>query len=920
MTLAMPTELTATAPPTPSLDAAFAVLHQQHGGDQAALRAALLVRARVFLTDGRAAAREKLNADRDGRACAIALSALHDDVIGALFRLATRHLYHAGNPTEAQHMAVVATGGYGRGLMAPASDIDLLFLLPAKQTPWGESVAEFVLYILWDLGLKVGHASRSVDQCLALARADMTIRTSLLDARLIAGSPLLFGDLERKFRADCTPGNARAFVDAKLAERDERHRRTGESRYRVEPNIKDGKGGLRDLHTLHWLVAYVYGRDIGVASDAGLFTAAEYRNFRHCEDFLWTVRCHLHFIAGRPEERLSFDVQPQIAEKLGYHERDGLIPVERFMKHYFMVAREVGELTLAASAALELRQVKTAPMVERLLAPLNWRTRAKLRRTSDFRVENGRLDTVNHDIFKLDPANIIRIFAQAETWGVPLHPDAVRLLRQSRPLIDDKLRNDPEAAQIFLDLLTDAKGAERVLRSMNETGVLGRYIPEFGRIGAMMQFNMYHHYTVDEHSIRAVGLLAKIEQGTLGDDHPLASEIIKQVQSRRALYMAVLLHDAGKRLAGNHSITGAAIARDVCPRLGFEPAETETVAWLIEKHLVMSVFAQSRDLSDAKTISDFAAIVQSPERLRLLLILTVADIRAVGPGVWNGWKGQLLRTLYHETEPVLAGGHSPLAHSQRVEDAKAALRVALAGWKPAEIERVVARLPDAYWLRADVSRQAEHAALLRDSDLTGKQFAYQARTDAFTAVTELTLLAPNVPRLLSMFAGACAATGANIMGASISTTTDDKALDSFLLKRELEAEDELRLAGRIGETIGGLLAGKLQLAEVMARRKPPKPPATAFRIAPEVVINNQMSDRFTVIEVAGLDRPGLLYDVTSAMSDLGLDINSAHIATYGERAVDVFYVTGLEGSQVEDGEREARIRKRLVGVLAAATS
>ena len=900
-----------------SLDTDFAALHQQHGNDQTALRAALLVRAKAFLAAGRAAAAARLDADRNGRGCAATLSALHDEVIGALFLLATSSLFHAGNPTDAQHMAVVATGGYGRGLLAPSSDIDLLFLLPAKQTPWGESVAEFILYILWDLGLKVGHATRSVDQCLSLARADMTIRTSLLDARLIAGSQRDFTELQRRFRSDCTPSNARAFVDAKLAERDERHRRTGESRYRVEPNIKDGKGGLRDLHTLHWLVMYVYGRDIGVASDAGLFTSSEYRNFRHCEDFLWTVRCHLHFIANRPEERLTFDVQPRIAEKLGYLERDGLIPVERFMKHYFMVAREVGELTLAASAALELKQVKTAPVIERLLAPLNWRTRAKLRRTSDFRVENGRLDTVNSDIFRLDPVNIIRIFWQAETWGVPLHPDAVRLLRQARPLIDDKLRGNPDAARIFLELLTDATGTERVLRSMNETGVLGRYIPEFGRISAMMQFNMYHHFTVDEHSIRAVGLLARIEQGTLGDDHPLASNIIKQVRSRRVLYMAVLLHDAGKRLAGDHSLTGAAIARDVCPRFGFEPAETETVAWLIEKHLVMSVFAQSRDISDAKTISDFAAIVQSPERLRLLLILTVADIRAVGPGVWNGWKGQLLRSLYYETEPVLAGGHSPLGQSQRVAEAKSALRAALTDWQPADVDAVITRLPDAYWLRASTARQVENAELLRECDGSGKQFAYHSRTDAFIAVTELTLLAPNVPRLLSMFAGACAATGANILGASISTTADDKALDTFLIKRELDAEDELRLAGRIGETIGGLLAGKLQLAELMSRRKPVKQPATAFRIVPEVVVNNQISERFTVIEVAGLDRPGLLYDLTTALSDLGLDINSAHIATYGERAVDVFYVTGLEGAQVEDDAREQRIRKRLTGVLAA---
>ncbi len=909
-------QLTIPKPEQTSLEAELTALHARLGGTSPDLKAAVLICLKSVLDDGRRAAQLQLDADNNGRRCAAALSALHDHLIGALFRLAAGKVYHAGAPSEAQHMAVIATGGYGRGLLAPKSDVDLLFLLPYKQTPWGESVVEFMLYILWDLGLKVGHATRSVDQCLALGRTDMTIRTSLLDSRLIAGSAALADDLTRRFRAEMGPGTARAFVDAKLAERDERHRRTGESRYRVEPNVKDGKGGLRDLHTLHWLVKYVYGRDVGVAGDAGLFTTSEYRSFRQCEDFLWTVRCHLHFLTNRPEERLTFEVQPPIAEKLGYQKRGGLRAVERFMKRYFMVAREVGELTLAASAALEMKQVKSAPMLERLLSPLNWRTRAKMRRTTDFRVENGRLDTVNDDIFKLDPVNMIRIFRQAEVFGVPLHPDAVRLLRQSRSLIDDKLRVNTDAARIFLDLLTEPKGAERVLRSMSETGVLGRYLPEFGRIVGMMQFNMYHHYTVDEHSIRALGLLSEIELGTLGEDHPLASEIIRQVQSRRVLYLAVLLHDTGKRMQGDHSVTGALIARDVAPRLGFSDAETETVAWLIEQHLTMSNFAQSRDLSDPKTISDFAAIVQSPERLRLLLILTVADIRAVGPGVWNGWKGQLLRTLYRETEPVLAGGHTKRGQRARVSEAQGDLRAALADWPPAEIESVIARLPDAYWLRTDAPHQSEHARLLRDTANAGKRFASQARTDAFTAVTELTVLASNAPRLLSLFAGACAATGANIMGASISTTTDNMALDTFLIKRELDEEDELRLAGRIGETIGKLLDGSLSLDQVMSQRRPPKSRTAAFRLVPEVVINNQMSDRFTVIEVSGLDRPGLLFDLTSALSDLGLDINSAHIATYGERAVDVFYVTDLQGAQVTEDERSERIRKRLAGVFA----
>ena len=891
-------------------------LNEAHLNREADLRKAIIARLKALLAAARREAQAGLLRDKSGRRCAEGLSAFHDALIGTLYRFVVGNLYRAGNPSDAQHMSVVATGGYGRGLLAPRSDIDLLFLLPYKQTPWGESVIELLLYLLWDLGLKVGHAVRTVEQCLVHARSDMTIRTALLDSRLIEGSGELFAELAHRYREDATPTNAKAFVEAKLAERDARHRRTGESRYRVEPNIKDGKGGLRDLHTLHWLVKYTYGREPGVAGEAGLFTPSEYRNYLRCEDFQWTVRCHLHFLANRAEERLTFEVQPELAERLGYTDRGGMRAVERFMKHYFLVAREVGELTLAASAALELKQVKATPVFGRLLAPLTWRTRAKMRRTSDFRIENGRLATANRDVFRLDPTNLIRLFQVAESYGVLLHPEAVRLVRQSRILIDDKLRYNPEANKIFLELLTAPEGAERVLRTMNETGVLGRYLPEFGRIVGMMQFNMYHHYTVDEHSILAVGVLARIEQGTLGDDHPLSTQIIKDVQSRRALYVAVLLHDAGKRMQGDHSVNGARMARTLCPRLGLDKAETETVAWLIENHLVMSGFAQSRDLADPKTIQDFARIVQSPERLRLLLILTVADIRAVGPGVWNGWKGQLLRTLYHETEPVLAGGHSKTAHAERVAEAQAALRKSLADWPPEEVEAIIGRLPEAYWLRTDPARLPDHARLMRRSAETGGSFAWEVRTDAFTAVTELTLLARNEPRLLSLFAGACSASGANIMGAHVTTTRDDFALDTFLLKREHEEEDELRLAGRIAQTIGRLLEGKTTLAEVMSRRKPlGGAKATAFTLEPEVVVNDTVSERYTVIEASGLDRPGLLHDLTSAISDLGLDINSAHIATYGERAVDVFYVTQVGGERVADREAADSIRARLRKVL-----
>ncbi|HMN36833.1 MAG TPA: [protein-PII] uridylyltransferase [Hyphomicrobium sp.] len=886
-------------------------------GDPADARPAVLDRLKEVVGVARQSARLRLEESGNGRACAAALSYFQDELIRLAYDYTVAHVYRATNPSDAERMSVVATGGYGRGLLAPGSDIDLLFLLPYKQTPWGESVAEYMLYILWDLGFKVGHATRTVDQCIKLSIGDMTIRTALLDSRLVHGDGQFDAELEHRFRSEVVAGTARQFIDAKMSERDERLKRSGESRYKVEPNVKDGKGGLRDLHTLHWLSKYIFGQEVGHATvEAGIFTPEEAQTFRRCEDFLWTVRCFLHFMRGRAEEVLSFEYQAPLAEKLGYTAHGGLRAVERFMKHYFLIAKEVGDLSTILCGALEMQQLKTAPGLSRFLKPLGWAGRRELRQKTDFRADNDRLNVADPDVFKRDPVNLIRFFAHAETTGGFLHPNAVRLLRQSLRLIGADLRNDPGANRIFIDLMTSKGNPEATLRRMNEAGVLGRFVPEFGRVVAMMQFNMYHHYTVDEHLLRTVGNLVDVEKGGLNAELPLSTTLIKTIKNRRALFVAAFLHDIGKGRKEDHSIVGARIARKLCPRFGLSAAETDLVAWLIEEHLTMSNVAQSRDISDPKTVQDFAARVQSPERLKLLCLLTVADIRAVGPGVWNGWKGQLLRTLYHETEPLVAGGHTQIQRRERIEEAQAALRSALARWPAKDVERFIGRHYPNYWLKTDTNTQVEHAELLLGADMEGKKLATRVKTDAFTAITELTVFAPNHPRLLALFAGACAAAGANIASAMITTTRDGFALDTFLLNREFQDdEDELRRGKRIGETIDRLLLGQERLAALLRKRRPNERAVEAFTVEPEVLLNNALSERLTVIEVAGRDRPGLLYDLTSTLSDLSLDIASAHITTFGEKAVDVFYVTDLTGKKIESETRQHAIRDRLVKVL-----
>ena len=903
---------------TVRITAAVDALAEKHQGREDAFRTAMAQLLKAELIAARAAAQAILLKDRHGRRCAERLCHVQDEIIRILYSAATRHLYRSPIPSGAERMAVVATGGYGRGLMAPESDIDLLFILPYKQTAWGEQVAEAILYCLWDMGLKVGHATRSVDESIRQARGDMTIRTAILETRFLTGDKPLYEELVERFDKEVVQGTASEFVTAKLAEREERHRRGGQSRYLVEPNVKDGKGALRDLHTLFWIAKYVYRvRDTHELVARGVFDAQEYRSFRRCADFLWSVRCNLHFYCNRAEERLSFDLQREIAIRLGYTSHPGMQDVERFMKHYFLVAKEVGNLTAILCAKLEDQQAKPAPVLSRMMARL--RPTAVKRRvpdSDDFIVDNNRINVAAPDIFKHDPVNLIRIFRLAQKNNLAFHPDAMRDVTRSLGLINAQLRENPEANRLFMEILT-SDNAEIVLRRMNETGVLGHFIRAFGKIVSMMQFNMYHHYTVDEHLIRCIGFLQDIERGGI-EEFALASDLMRKTrpEHRAVIYIATLLHDVAKGRPEDHSIAGAKVARRLCPRLGFSPADTELVAWLIEEHLTMSTVAQSRDLSDRKTIENFAAVVQSVEQMKLLTILTTADIRGVGPGVWNGWKAQLLRSLYYETEPVLTGGFSEVDRGKRLAAAHAEFRMAFAEWPKDELDAYIARHYPAYWLKVELPRKIRHARFVRSSEQAGHKLAINVGFDEVRGVTELTIFAADHPWLLSIIAGACASAGANIVDAQIYTTTDGRALDTISISREYDRdEDEGRRATLIGEMIEDVLEGKLRLPEAMARRTV-RSKAKPFVIEPEVTINNQWSDRYTVIEVSGLDRPGLLYELTTAISKLNLNIASAHVATFGERARDVFYVTDLLGAQINAPTRQAAIKSALTHVMA----
>lgn len=908
-----------------ALRSRLSTLTEKHDGDGSdmKIRTEVLKELKSQVKSARADAQKRLNEDGGGILCAGRLSFIQDELIRVIYDFARNHVYRIKNPSAAERMSIAAVGGYGRGTLAPGSDIDLLFILPYKQTPWGEQVVEYILYMLWDLGFKVGHATRNIDECIRLAKTDMTIRTAILEARFIWGDRPLYDEMEKRFDAEVVNGSSSEFIAAKLLERDERHQRQGTSRYLVEPNIKEGKGGLRDLNTLFWIAKYHYRveRQAELVKK-GVLTRSEYARFKKSEDFLWAVRCHLHFLTGRPEERLSFDVQREIAIRLSYTQHPGMKDVERFMKHYFLVAKDVGDLTRIICAALEEEHVKEprgkglTGMMRRLRSGRKSNTVTPIKGAPGFVVENNRINVTADTIFESDPTNFLRVFQVADKHDYNLHPRLTRLIRQSLKLVDKDLRTNAEANRLFLSVLTSRHQPEKTLRKMNETGVLGRFVPEFGKVVAMMQFNMYHHYTVDEHLIRSIGVLAEIERGNSGDDHPLATDLILTLQNRKVLFVAMFLHDIAKGRPEDHSIAGAKVARKICPRFGLNDAETETVAWLIAHHLDMSTIAQSRDLSDQKTIQDFAQTVQSLERLKLLLILTVADIRAVGPGVFNGWKGQLLRTLYYASEPHLSGGHTKMSHNVAIADAKEGLSKKLGHWPAKDRKAYLDRHYPAYWLRTEPDRLVTHAELLHQADKDGKQLAFQVIPRAFEGVTELNIMAPDHPRFLSTIAGACFSTGANIVDAQIDTTTDGFALDTIFIGRELpDDEDERRRGERITALILKTLRGDERLPEPVSKKGSMKGRVKAFKVATDVLVNNALSDDYTVLEISGLDRPGLLYDLTRSIATLNLNIGSAHISTFGEKAVDVFYVTDLTGQKIANIGRQDIIRERLANAV-----
>ena len=885
------------------------------GWGSPAARAAGLGHVKSALDQFRGQAFARLSGDGGGAAAAQVLADGMSVCLHALFDSMA-----ASDPQGSAGIALCAQGGFGAGELAPGSDVDIMLIKPDGESETTDRFLQQVLYALWDLKIDVGGgACRTIDETLDLTRDDASERTALLSLRHLAGDETATQALAQRFREEVVAGDLPGFVEAKLRERDARIEKAGRSRYTVEPNLKSGKGGLRDLQLMRWLAQFLYGADaferwVGTR----LLSVEDVSKYVTADDFLWTVRFHLHDLAGGKDERLTFDLQPEIAARMGFQDGEAESAVERFMRRYFRTAMAVGSLTRLVCAKLEADAWKAKPKgLARFLPPgMDAEEGADV---GEFIVRDGRLDFAHATQIREDPVRLLRFFHVAASRRLDLHPEAVARIGRTLHLIDDDFRRDPRAARAFFAVLLDSPAPMAVLRMMTEAGVLGRFVPEFGDIVARTQFNMYHRYTVDEHTLQALGLLREIEDGLHPLDHPLATRIAPLVQNRRALHLAILLHDTGKG-SGDQCVEGALRALDACERLGLGHDETELVAWLIRSHLLMSDTAQRRDLSDPRTVADFAAAMGSIERLRLLTILTVVDIRAVGPGVWNGWKAQLIRELYSATETVLQSDGDALAMARQTlagtaQKERDGIRPRLERLNPVFAEWWIGELNDAYWASFGPEDRFRHAAFVRSAFERNEQTAAAVRVDRRRAATEVMIFSPDRDRIFADIVAAFAEMGADVVGATINTTASGQVFDIFYIQDaagqpygQQDARQRQALVAYLREVATG---------ELTVRRRQPVPLKrrdAAFRVTPTVTVSNEIAEHATVIEASGRDRSGLLADLADVLADEGLALNSAQIDGYGERATDVFYVT-WQGGKLEDETVIERVRDGLLAVF-----
>lgn len=837
---------------------------------------------RRHLDEGRAALRARHDDGAKGREIVRATSSLLDEVIRALFDAT---LAEAGSPSG---IALAAIGGYGRKDLAPYSDIDLLLVHDDVPEAIIRPIAERFFTALWDLKLEVGSSARTPDECAQVAAEDHTARTALLDCRYVAGDEATYALLERKVLRDLTTKQVDELIEAKIAELDRRRQKFGGTVHLLEPNVKQSPGALRDLQAALWMArARFKAAGLSDLLVRGVLPTREVERLKEARDFLWRVRNQLHYLAGRKEDHLTFHWQEQVAKALGYRDKDpeGLA-VEQFMRDYYLAASALRRL------ADELVD-RCAP--QRTAGPLQNRPV-----TPGLKIWQGRLTLEGRDALWRDPSLFVRLFVVAERMGVDIYPYARDLVREEAPRIDETVRSDPRVTEALRDGFTRL-GRARWLRQMHREGVLGALLPEFGRVTAKHQHDLYHVYTVDVHSVMAMERLGALRAGDFIEQEPQISLVAREISRPLALSLGVLFHDAGKGMGGNHSEKGADLVRAVCERLGVPARDAADAEWLVREHLQMSHVSQRRDLSDPELIADFARTMGDRSRLDMLFTLTYVDIASVGPGTWTSWKGRLLQELHDKAAAVLDGEGVPTVELSSTRE------ILLAhGVDPARAERFLARMPRRYFAFAD---PADAPRSLRLLDLgEGRVLASSIREgDGFTTVS---ITAEDRPGLLAAIAGVFTAHRIDILRADVFSTADGRALDIFVIRGPRGGRVERGRWRAARRDLARVLRAETTAEELLRRMLRPSglPPRHVPPVATKVKLDNRSARGFTVVDVFAEDRRGLLHAVTSSLHRAQLTIAVARIATEGNRAIDSFYVADPQGGKL-DARRAAEVEE-----------
>ncbi|MDO8444658.1 MAG: [protein-PII] uridylyltransferase [Deltaproteobacteria bacterium] len=833
---------------------------------------------------------------------------LIDHLIMRLF-LDARDEASARHPEGKERCSIIAIGGYGRGELNPYSDIDLLFLYPATINPYLKTLTEGILYHLWDLGLTVGFSTRTISDCVKIARSDLTARTALMDTRLIAGDDSFYAEMEDVLLREATGKGVDSFIKEKVLENEERHGRYGSSVYILEPNIKDGEGGLRDIHTALWVSkARFKAVSFRELMKKGVITPKELRFFERSTEFLFRVRNELHYLSGRKNDQMTFDYQEKIASFMGFKDTLHHRAVEGFMRGYYIYARNINQFS-----KILIRRASAGPgLRERLLHKISQRDIG-----DGFKVFHNKITVTALNAFEARPSLMMKGFEQSLRHGLPFNDFTEELIRKNLRLVDDPFRLSEDVNQIFLSILKGKKGVYETLNMMHDLRFLGKFIPEFGKTFCRVQHDIYHIYTLDTHSLFTVMELRRLLEGDYAREFPFLTEIAGGVENHHILVLAGLFHDIGKGVGKGHAEIGAEMARGIASRMGLPAQEIELLVFLVRRHLLMAHISQRRDISDERLILDFCKEVGDPERLRMLYLLTFADMRAVGPDVWTPWKGSLLEELYRIGSQVfdrkLMAERVDERAARRLKDVHSILRGEVS--EPYLID-YFKTLPARYFSSNNAEDISEHIRMFKGLSVRPLSIEIRHNRDlGFSVVTICTL---DIAGLFSKITGVMAANGVNILNAQVYTRKDGTVLDILSVndpygrliedEKKWEALKEGLLSAIEGRVSVDRLVARMAMPSAIKEKTKPRHPTV-------VEIDNLVSDTHTVIDIFANDRIGLLYSITSTLAGLGLYIDVAKISTRGDQAADVFYVKDIFGHKITDQGKLDKIKAAILEVV-----